>query len=294
MFDLKQYSIKECLEYAIYGNYNYPLVIGTNIPKADSNLGKLNYFSQYYTYNNFPFMAYSTYSNEYNSNKEFEFAIKSDEQNQYERSYYLHYIHRRFEELLELKNIGFAYKIKKDGTKYLTRKRYEFKDRTLRMDILHNEYTWYYKSHRYMIKLNKNKTSEHFIHFKKFNVDIRENYNSKGVCTRSLLHLNDGRSIQMHLKNGVVSCFCQSFHGSLKQSTIKIPYLSDASVLNLYTQSNCFNLDLLLPDNELYITYTSSLRILKQCVQNCVMNDEFLNPVLRTMLNKIKEYEIQD
>lgn len=292
MLDFKQYSIKECIEQACFGKWHSPLIIGTTENKFDSYIGQTS-FTQYYTYNDKKFMAWSTWydGREYEPNKEFEFTVKTQETDFHERSYHLHYILRRFEEILQLRNCGLVHKIKKDGTKYLSKKRYEFKDRTLRMDLVRNEYTWYYKSHRHMTKINKNKTSEHFIHFKEFDVDIRENYNSKGVCTRSLLHIGDGRSIQMHLKKGVVSVYCQSEFGTFKNATLKLPYLNDASVLNLYDVTNCFNIDLMLPHNELFDAYTSVLRLLKQSVHDCVMNDGYVNPVLRTMMERIAEYE---
>lgn len=290
MFDLKQYSIKECIDHAIYGKCNSPLVIGTNIERVSSTSGKIT-FSQSYMYNNCPFSAWSTYYDmkKDNPNQEFIFTVRTNEPNHNERSYHLHYLSSRFSEILELKNCGIVHKIKKDGTKYIERKRYQFKDRTLRMHVPTREYTWYYKSHRHMTKINRNKTTEHYINFKEFNVDVRENYNSKGVCTRSLLHTHDGRSIQIHLKKGIVSVFCQD--GGSNNCTIKLPYLKDASVLNLYNIVNCFNLDLMLPNNELFIAYTSSLRLLKQCILNCLYNDEYINPVLRNMLENIEEYE---
>lgn len=288
MFDLKQYSIKECIDQACFGEWHSPLMVGTTENKFDSYIGQTS-FTQYYTYNDEKFRAWSTWydGRDYEPNQEFEFTVKTQEPS----SYHLHYILRRFEEILELKNSGFTYKIRKDGTKYLSKKRYEFKDRTLRMDVIRNEHTWYYKSHRHMQKISKNKTSEHYIHFKNFEVDIRENYNSKGICTRSLLHIGDGRSIQMHLKKGVVSLYCQCEFGTLKNYTLTLPNLKDASVLNLYDDSNCFILDLMLPDNELFAAYTSALKFLKQCVQHCIMNDDYVNPVLRTMLKQIEEYE---
>ena len=224
-------------------------------------------------------------------NDEFQFTVNTQEQEHTEKKYFLHYIIRRYQEILELQNVGFSNKIKKDGTKHLSTKRYEFKDRTLRMDIVKNEHTWYYKSHRHMTKINKNKTSEHFVRFKNVDLDIRENYNSKGVCTRSLLNIDDGRSIQLHLKKGIVTAYCQCEFGKLKNCTIKLPNLHDASVVNLYNIINCFELDLMFPDNELFVSYTSSLQLLKKCVQNCLENDSIINPVLRTMLGNIEENE---
>lgn len=290
MIDLKKYSIKECIEHAIYGKCDSPLIIGTNNKKVSSTSGKIT-FSQSYTYKDCPFSAWSTYYDlkNNNPNQEFIFTVKTNQPNQNERSYPLHYLRNRFTELIELTNCGIVHKIKKDGTRYIERKRYEFKDRTLRMNVSKREYTWYYKSHRHMTKINRNKTTEHYINFKEFNVDIREDYNSKGVCTRSLLHTHDGRSIQIHLKKGIVSLFCQD--GARKNCTIMLPYLKDASVLNLYDIINCFNLDLMLPNNSLFIAYTSSLRLLKQCIQNCLNKDTYINPVLRTMLENIEEYE---
>ncbi|AFC21508.1 hypothetical protein GAP32_060 [Cronobacter phage vB_CsaM_GAP32] len=292
MLDFKQYSIKECIEQACFGKWHSPLIIGTTENKFDSYIGQTS-FTQYYTYNDEKFMAWSTWydGREYEPNKEFEFTVKTQEPDFRDRSYHLHYILRRFDEILELKNIGFAYKIKKDGSKYLSKKRYEFKNKTLRMDVLRNEYTWYYESHQYMKKINKNKTSEHYVRFKGTELEIRENYNSKGVCTRSLLHIGDGRSIQIHLKKGVVSAYCQCEFGTLKNCTINLPYLNDASVLNLYDTTNCFNLDLMIPHNELFEAYTSSLKLLKHNITRCVYNDEHVNPVLRTMMEHIQEYE---
>lgn len=291
MFDLKKYSIKESIDYAMYGKWDSPLIIGTTNNKVGST-GEIS-FSQEYTHNGIPFLAWSNYYCTKNKklNPEFVFTIKSNEPNIYERSYHMHYCTHRFMEMLELNNCGYVTKIRKNGTRYLYRKRYEFKDRTLRMEIQSREYSCYYKSHRYVRKINKNKTTEHYIHFKEFGVDIRENYNSKGICTRSLLHLHDGRSIQINLKNGIVSAFCQDAIGTRNNRTVKLLNLKDASVLNLYDVTNCFNLDLLLPNNELFLAYTSSLRMLKRCVQNCLTNDEYVNPVLRTMLCNIEEYE---
>lgn len=292
MLDLKQYSIKECIEQACYGEWYAPLIIGTNENKINSYAGE-TFFTQYYEYNNEKFIAWSTYYNDRESltNCEFQFSIKSKEPPFGDGSYHLHYILRRFEEILELKNTGFAYKIKKDGTKYLIKKRYEFKNKRIRMDLLRSEYTWYYDSHKYTKKINKNKTSEHYIRFKGTELEIRENYNSKGICTRSLLHIGDGRSIQMHLRKGLVTVYCQCQFGTLKNCTIKLPNLKDASVLNLYDIMNCFYLDLMLSTNEAFDAYTSSLKLLKHNIMQCVHNDEYVNPVLRTMLENIQEYE---
>lgn len=296
MIDLKQYSIKDCISQACYGAWHSPLIVGTTENKIDSYIGGTA-FTQYFDYNDQKYRAWSTYyyDRENCTHEEFQFTIQSIEKDFKSNKYVLHYILRRYEELLELSNTGFSYKIRKDKTKYLVRKRYEFKDKTLRMNIERNEYTWYYKSHKHMTKINKNKTSEHYIRFKNTNVDIRENYNSKGVCTRSLLHLNDGRSVQIHLKKGKVSFYCQGMFGKLSYSqTIVLPNVPDASVLNLYTMSNCFNIDLMIKDSELCDAYISCLEILKRSVKDCVLNDEYVNPVLRNMLGQIEEYEKKD
>lgn len=296
MIDFKQYSVKDCIEQACYGGWHSPLIVGTTENKIDSYIGETA-FTQYFNYNDQKFMAWSThYSDRENcTNEEFQFTVKKLNRDFREHEYHLHYIHRRFEEILELKNTGYTYKIRKDKTKYLSKKRYEFKNKTMRMDLVRNEYTWYYKSHKHMTKINKNRTTEHFIHFKNTNVDIRENYNSKGVCTRSLLHLNDGRSVQIHLKKGKVVFFCQGNFGKLKYSqNIVLPNVHDASIVNLYTASNCFNIDLMLEDNELYDSYTSCLAILKMSVQDSLLASESTNPVLRTMMENIEEYEKKD
>ena len=286
MLDLKKYSIKECIDQACFGEKGTPLVIGLTHNKKE--LKDFTYY-QYYDYGDKSFYAFSTSWKERttNINHDFEFSITSDDR----CIYHLHFISDRFNEKLELTNVGFHYKIKKDKTRVLNRKRYTFKNKTIRMDYERREFTTYYESHRHKIKVNRNGTTNHYIRFKDTGLELHENYNSKGMCTKSMIHLANGRSLQLHYKNKKVIFFCKDDNGSLRQSKfIPLPNLKDASVLNLYAHENCFTIDLVLPSNELFYVYNKCLQELYENALAALSADPAKNPALFDVIRNIELY----
>lgn len=287
MFDLKQYSVHEAIEYAKYKNHS-PLVIGTYDTRIPYYIGRSG-TSQSYSVDgkNYYANAFCHGSRKLEPNDNYEFSIK-----EVDGHYYLHYILERYQERLDLDNVGYSYKIKKDGTKTLSTKRYEFNERTLRIDVHRQEYKWYYNNHRYTKKINRNGTLELFINFNN-GVSIREYYNSKGVCTCSLLHFGDAETIQMHLKHKRVTFWCSNGNGGRdgQFKTLVVPDVPDASIVNLYNRMNCFQIDLMMPSNEMFESYQRGLRKLKSAIENtmntCIGNKQ----VLQDMLGQIEAQE---
>lgn len=289
MFDLKQYSVHEAIEYAKY-RYNSPLVIGTDENRVHFFVGRTG-SQQHYRINdiNYKAQSYCHSSRKLEPNENYEFSIKEVDGN-----YKLHYISERFLERIDLDNVGFSYKIKKDGTKTLSTKRYEFSDtRKLRMDIQRQEYTMYFENHRYTKKINRNGTTEFFMLMPN-GVNIREYYNSKGVCTCSLLFFGDGSTVQLNYKHKRVTFWCStgdSKRNGYLRNPIVLPNLKDASIINLYNEINCFHIDLMLPTNELFQCYQQGLYVLKKSVQYCSETEVGNKSMFRDMLAQIEMKE---
>jgi hypothetical protein len=287
MFDLKEYSVHEAIEYAKH-RYNNPIVIGTTENRIHYYAGRSG-SHQSYRFNGIAYQAHSFChsTRKLEPNDNYEFSIK-----EVDGHYPLHYILERYQERLELDNVGYSYRIKKDGTKILSTKRYEFKDATLRIDVPRQEFKWYYNNHRYTKKINKNGTSEFLIIFNS-GESIREYYNSKGVCTCSLLHFGDGETIQMHFKHKRVTFWCSNANGGRdgQFKTLVVPNIPDASIVNLYNRMNCFEIDLMMPSNEMFESYQRGLRKLKSTIEltaaNCIGNKS----LLLDMLGQIKAQE---
>lgn len=275
MFDLKKYSVKEAIEYT--NENNNSLVIGIDANKELNN-------EQFYCVNNINYFA-SRFNYSFPS-KGYQFYIKSGTQNP---TYYFNYVKDKFNEKLDLINISFSKTIKANGTEKLIKKRYNFKHKKIKLDYKRNAFGTSYCTHEYTIKINRNKTTEHYIYFKETGLSIRENYNSKGMCTRSLLNSSDGSCLQLYYENTYVKLFYQDKFGTLSYCDFKLHNLKDASVLNLYANKNCFELNLMIPENNLYSVYIEKLSSLKDNVLYSINHDKEINPMLRTILLNIEE-----
>lgn len=287
MFDLKQYTVHEAIEFAKH-RYHSPIVIGTTENRIHYYVGRSGSHQSYKVNGvNYQANSFCHATRKLEPNQNYEFTIR-----EVDGHYLLHYISERFQERLELDNVGYSYKIKKDGTKVLSTKRYEFPYRTLRMDVQRQEYNWYFNNHRYTKKICRNGTSEMVIHFNN-SVSIREYYNSKGVCTCSLLHFGDGGTIQMHYKHKRVTFWCNDGeagkNGSFK--TLVVPNIHDASIVNLYNRMNCFEIDLMMPSNEMFNSYQRGLRVLKSTIEETASTCIGNKSLLLDMLAQIQEQE---
>lgn len=73
--------------------------------------------------------------------------------------------------------------------------------------------------------------------------------------------------------------------------TLVVPNIPDASIVNLYNRMNCFEIDLMMPSNEMFESYQRGLRKLKSTIEltaaNCIGNKS----LLLDMLGQIKAQE---
>lgn len=76
-------------------------------------------------------------------------------------------------------------------------------------------------------------------------------------------------------------------------NSIKLQELKDSSIVNLYNDHNCFFIDLMIPDSDLYEAYQYGLEKLRTLVQERSEIAPYDKEVFRNMLEQIKENTIK-
>jgi hypothetical protein len=279
LLNFKEHSLKEHLEHIFNGDINSPLMLG-----HEGNRIKTGNYSFAQTITSDAKSIVKARSINQPSLKEFSIIGNR-----------MYYHLSTFKEIISFKNVYSRIKINKKGETRIDSKAYKFNERTI--EVNYDDKT--FKSicfgfHTYTQRILKNGIREYSITFPYTGCELYETYNKKGVCTKSIFHYpyeSGHGSIQMNLKGSKVTFWCQgdSRKDEYMLKDIVLPELKDASIVNLYDQTNCFFIDLMIPSIELHESFLYGLNQLQTLVQERSETAPYDKELFRNMLQQIEE-----